>query len=378
MGATKKPEAVTLGDIRASVVAGRPPKEGRWYWRIRRKGKTLRGLRATRDEIEIVVARLRSETPTSSHGGRGRGAAGVRTVDDLVRSWLAFQSMRASMGEISESTLDVYAGRVRLWRESHIADVQLHAVTRAAISDELQRWRAVEGFAQSTTYNSFTVLCLAWRWGKDRGHCPSLDLRKMVSRTRMKRVNADYTPTWKEVCAIVDTVPAWVRPIVRFMALTGARRAEAFRLQASAVRLADRVVVLTGKTGSRSFPLRGELLAMLVELLEDHPEPGGRLFHNVAKDSAYNQIRKAADQLGYPRISPHGFRRRVVMRLLEVTDPATVAKLTGHTVEVLLRDYVRPSHAELDAVLARAALSTQPAGDVVPFRAQKSGTDSKD
>jgi hypothetical protein len=59
----------------------------------------------------------------------------------------------------------------------------------------------------------------------------------------------------------------------------------------------------------------------------------------------------------------------VVLELLDATDPRTVAELTGHSVQILLADYVRPTSERLRDVVSRAH------GERVTLRVV-SGTDS--
>lgn len=57
---------------------------------------------------------------------------------------------------------------------------------------------------------------------------------------------------------------------------------------------------------------------------------------------------------GVERFTAHGLRRMVALELLDATDPRTVAELTGHSVAILLRDYVRPKPERLRDVVGRA------------------------
>lgn len=65
-------------------------------------------------------------------------------------------------------------------------------------------------------------------------------------------------------------------------------------------------------------------------------------------------LREACEAAGVKRYTAHGLRRLVAVELLDQADPKTVSELTGHSVTVLLRDYVRPRPERLRDVVQRA------------------------
>lgn len=85
----------------------------------------------------------------------------------------------------------------------------------------------------------------------------------------------------------------------------------------------------------------------------------------------------ACEAAGVPVFTTHGIRRLVVEELLERENARRVAELTGHSVVVLLRRYVRPTNEQLRDVVARAGLTAEERTDNVrQFRAGKAEEES--
>ena len=278
---------------------------------------------------------------------------------------------------IKESTLKRYQQRIGVWRGSDIAGALASRLRRQDIQHVMLEWEAHDHMARTSVRVLCQVFVSAWRWGIREGMAPPLDLTRLSPpRKPGEYVYRSYTPTRDEVASVLRHIPAEShRSAVHLMALTGARIGEAL---AATVGDYDGVVLkLKGKTGPREFPVTGELRKLL-ERLSDGRQPDERLCRMRDGRRVNHALIRACEAAEIEEFTPHALRRRVVMDLLKITDPATVGKLTGHSPQILLRDYVRPSADDLRNVVARAPLSIEDRGKVVQLLAQSTGTLSGD
>lgn len=126
----------------------------------------------------------------------------------------------------------------------------------------------------------------------------------------------------------------------------------------------------------------GELAQVLDRLAGDR-DPAERLVVGPPREfipQLARALRLACDEAKVPRFTTHGIRRLVALELLDGgVDARTVSDLTGHSVAVLLRSYVRPTSDRLRDVVARAGLTAvAPRGTVRRLRAQERGTVDED
>ena len=372
---TKQPQTIKLGALRASPMIKRgQDDEGRWYWRVRAEGRTLRGVRATEAEAADLVAEMHRD-PTSWQ--RVRASPRGARVGDVLLAWVTHQRHRHEAHRIKESTLKRYQQRIGVWRGSDIAGALASRLRRQDIQHVMLEWEAHDHMARTSVRVLCQVFVSAWRWGIREGMAPPLDLTRLSPpRKPGEYVYRSYTPTRDEVASVLRHIPAEShRSAVHLMALTGARIGEAL---AATVGDYDGVVLkLKGKTGPREFPVTGELRKLL-ERLSDGRQPDERLCRMRDGRRVNHALIRACEAAEIEEFTPHALRRRVVMDLLKITDPATVGKLTGHSPQILLRDYVRPSADDLRNVVARAPLSIEDRGKVVQLLAQSTGTLSGD
>lgn len=355
------PDRVQIGDLAATPMRSRGTRpDGRRYWRIRRLGSSRETVATgwwTRDEAERAVEAARRVAP-SIRSPRGV----VLTVGDLLVRWVEVQEQRVTTGEIAQGTLEAYRTTARHWSSS-LADVALERLTRPLVEDTLRSWRAA-GVSARTTRLAHRVLVMILRWGHARGWGPSLDLARMSAAEvdPDERVNCDRTPPRSEVERVLaQLAPRW-RPVVELLALTGARIGEVVALTVQSWDRERGELVLwgrdhrrarRGKVRPRRFPVTGRLAELLGELAADR-EDGPLVEGLPLRPPLTTLLEVACRRAGVERFTPHGVRRMVAMELLDVTDPRTVAELTGHGVKILLQDYVRPSQERLRDVVTRA------------------------
>jgi integrase len=190
-----------------------------------------------------------------------------------------------------------------------------------------------------------------------------------------------------ELDRVVVELPADLRPLVRFAALTGWRRSEVFSLQWSQVDHAAGVVRLapgtTKNDEGREFPFGA--LPPLRTLLEEQRDrtralerESGRMIMHVfhRRGRPIRQIRSAwqgaTERAGLAGWLFHDLRRTAVRNLEAAGVSRSVAmKLTGHKTEAVYRRYaIADSRALAEGVAKLAQLHAAPA-TVVPIQAAR-------
>lgn len=380
----KRPDPIELGPLTASTMDRQ--KGERWYWRARRKDtrEVVWTGWATRDEASVELGALVAKGLPSSKRDDPRD---VRTVGDLLDMWDRHERARADAGRIAPLTLGQYRRSAGYWKEA-VGDISIHRLTRAIVEDTLTQWQA-EGVSPRTAKNALKALRMALGWGVKRDLCQELDLSRAASvKVRAdEHVYCDYTPTVGEVAATIERCPDGpIGDAIRLLAITGARVSEvcALRRRDYSDETGDLVLCgrdtersRRGKVGVRRFPLPPEGRQLLRRLSAGRgpDEPLFSLPRN-APDKINRALTEICEAAEIPRYTPHGLRRYVVMRLLEVVDAKTVSVLTGHSVQQLLSDYVRPTSGSLRTAVLRAGLGPVAAGEGATILDFGSGTAS--
>lgn len=376
-------DRVVLGHLIATPMRERGERDGRMYWRIRTRDTraTVAAGWWTRAEVDLEIATaLRApRTPRSA-------PAAVRTVGDLLTAWRDAQVRRHEAGEIAERTLAVYRTAVRHWLSTGLAEVVVGRLSRPAVVDQATAWRA-DGVADRTVDLAVRILRQAAAWGADRQLCPDVDLAIREVARDDEHVYCGRVPTRDELSAVLDAIrPGPRRDAIEILGLTGARVGEIVALRVGDVDLDARTLRITGrdeergrrgKVRPRLFPLRARLLDLCRRLAADRPA-GERLLAlpRSGDHLLHTELTRASTAAGVEPVTPHGIRRLVVDELLETAggDAKRVSLLTGHSVVVLLRRYVRPSQADLGSLVERAQLGEESRDNVRPIRARRAGT----
>jgi integrase len=204
-----------------------------------------------------------------------------------------------------------------------------------------------------------------------------------------EHVNCEYTPTRTEVDAVLAEMDAGRdRVLVELLALTGARIGEAVALRVGswdpargelAISGRDRSRGRRGKVRTRLWSVFGRLGELLEELTADRA-PDEVLVQNLPVEvpkQVAAAIGYAAETLDQPRFTAHGIRRMVTMELLETANgnAKAVSRLTGHSVAILLRDYIRPTDDHLRSIVQRSTRRKVPLRMVA---ARNSGTGAEE
>lgn len=388
--ARRATERVELEGVSATIMKGREDEQGRPYWRARatdRERRTLWTGYGTRAEVSVVLADLVKRGLTCS---QERSAVGpVKTVGDLLRRWLKAQERRHEAGDLAEQSVNNYRYNVGYWLE--VAGDMLPAVmNRAIVQDQVIDWLAA-GASPRTCKLAVDVLATAWRWASDRDLVGKLDLSRLgVAVPREdEHVYADYTPSREEVADVIGVIePGRDQNLIRLLACTGARVGEVGPLTVGSYLREEGILLISGrdrtrgrrgKVVTRRWPVQGELEELLDRLTEGRPREAP-LIEDLPRNLSTLSRRLLEEGCKFcevPRFTAHALRRLVAMDLLEQGDAKSVSLLTGHSVAVLMRDYVRPRAESLRDLVARSGVGSGTRRKVVPFGAQTRGTASK-
>lgn len=345
------PPAIHVDNVHARALRGpRPP--GLWYWQARRyAGSTEHAIWsgwATPAQAARTVANL-VEPPAATPS-----RPDIRTVDDLLRAFLADYSARPDLSD--ETKADAVSRHNAL--TSRIGAVELSrcdGATLATLQSQLLR----DGQATTTIRSLMDRLLQAWTWGRDRGLCEG-----HLARPRLRAIASPKpTPRDADVWAAIDHLEGWRRLMALLLAELGCRPGEAVKLTWTHVDLDRARLCLDGKTGPRWLPLSPTLRE---ELRAFEPDPAKRTdrvlpgAESTARETFASAWKRACAAAGVPHCEPYGLRRRACDALYRATDPGTAAAFLGHSPTIALKYYRRPTPADLEAAMTRANLSRPP------------------
>jgi integrase len=244
------------------------------------------------------------------------------------------------------------------------------------------RHRQEEKAANATIMKEIAALKRMFSLAVQAGRLPSKPYIPTVDVQNARE--GFFTPD--ELNRIVEQIREPLKPVVRFLALTGWRKSEALGLQWAQVDFDAGEVRVTAarsknKTG-RSFPFR--VLPPLAELLEEQrartraiEKQTGRIIPHVfhRDGEPIRDMRGAWDaaceRAKVPGAWIHDLRRTAVRNLERAGVSRSVAmKLTGHKTEAVYRRYAIADSVALEEGVAKlAALHSAPAGPrkVIPL-----------
>lgn len=378
----RRPSPIHVGDLHARVVRG-PDAQGRWYWRWARRGTDDKDGGAlgwrTGDEASRELARL------VGADGRVHGRPDMRTVRDLLETWMAAQLGRADLSPETVKQRHHCAKTLA----ARIGDVLLAKVNRAVLDAYRDRRLVEKAVARTTTRDGrkiektlertirprtvrleIEVLRTAWRWGLEIGGIPA-DRDVPTTKVLVKGwARNRTTPTRAHVERVLAELQGWHRLGFLLLAGTGCRRSEILNLRWDQVDTEGARLRVSGKTGERVVPIAPDLVTALEHARESAAAavlvfPASR-HTRLAIDAA---IERACRRAEVPAFAPGGLRRFAVKELYRSgVDPSIAGAVVGHSPAVALRHYNEISEEERAAAVAQARLGQfGTAGTVVPF-----------
>ncbi len=338
----KRPTPFAVGRVRVRVHSG-PREDGRWRWRAdRQAGPTREHVWlgwGTRDEAEAAVIQVLAQV-----GDPQADLQAVSTVHDLLDCWVRSQEDRSDVSAFTRSACRLAAARL----SGVIGDVRVDRVDRRV----LERYRDRSGDAGATVARGLKYLRQAWRWGRELGVVPAVDLPS-VRVARQDPVRTRYTPTRAEVASILGRVSPLVRMALVLLSTTGARVSEITTLRWRTVTPDCGSIRVDGKTGPRDVALHPSVSRELARWGE-----GRRRDDALVVEVSPQQIGRVLAQHSpaHGRISPNGLRRHVVDVLYGSAGPDVAAQQLGHSAHTAMAIYRQVTEGDRRKAVVRAGL----------------------
>jgi integrase len=388
---TKKPETQSIGGYTLRAVRPPTPRLRFWYWRIDNTA-TSRVVERGRWSKEEAQQRLGALVASGRPAGEVRSVGDCDTLYDLLCYWLAAKQSDSRLAESSKTRV-LHAKRRLVGTADGVTRLGRHRLSSLS-SDDLESWfhrQVASGRSAKSVANDVLHVLEAVAWGRrKRLHHRSRDefdrsylrgARKHGHNSRVK-----YTPSRAELAALRQKLVEWAgeRPnrleVVDLFDLqlgTGARIGEAAALTPrDALERPFRLRFGAGassKTGER-LTLVSRRTFEIVRRRSVGRRRGERIFDcsiEALKVAMNRELRRAAEELGLPRVTSHALRRAVVDRYIRRSaDVKAVARQLGHTVGVMLEDYRRATERDALAALEAAELDVLPSGEVVDFQSE--------
>lgn len=369
----KRPAPVSVEPPRGPAIHARPirpptPRQADWYWRATVYAdageRTVWTGRATREGVVAALWQLVGRGEHLQAAPPDQAEVEICTVADLLAHWRGH--LVHARGDLAPATVATYTAHTRVVEEV-LGPVLLEQLGRA----DLDRYRGVvtrpppEGSVRRTARSpgtlhlDFACVEMAWRWGRSVGACPDRDLD--LPHVQPKPVRERYTPTAGEVAAVVRHLGGWQRDMVTLQWATGCRVGELAALLVEDVDVARAEIVVgrhTGakKTGARRVPVPPDTVPLLRRLVGARTGalPLWPATFETVRHAMNDVIAEACEAAKIPIWTTHGLRRAYVIRAIRAgVDVATVATITGHSVEELLKTYRQVHDDDRRAAMAR-------------------------
>jgi integrase len=325
----------------------------RHYWRARTPGRNRKVIWAgwaTRDDaIENAMDAAKRPESDSSQSE----IIEFQTIHDLMAAWM---DSKEANPELSPKTIIHYEKAAR-----HIVQELVDHRLGVFGQRQLEKYRNIRSKQKASPrliVQEFKVLHMAWKWAQDCGHIDLRDLPKIHIKVE-GYVRDRVTPDRYSVDQVIEKLDGEWRRFFEILALTGARPSEVSRLKVSDYDPRKRILKLDGKTGEREFPVPKKD-ARIFDGIPSSPDADLLTLGVSAKTQGLrDQIKKACKAAGVKYFSPYGLRRMVVSQMIRGgVDPATAARVTGHSVEVMLKVYYEANDEDIRRAVLMADLGT--------------------
>lgn len=314
------------------------------------------------------------------------------TVTDYARRWVESRPNRAG-------TTKRYEGMIA----AHLVGTPLGALPVAAVRPmHVQEWVTSRSLllAPSTLDRTYTFLRSVFKSAAETGIVPRTPCLSTIQRPRPERQDRAVLDAG-QVDALLATTPDRYRALVLLLATCGLRIGEALGLKAEDIDRDRQVLVvrrqldqharslapLKTSESRRDVPVPPHVVSALAAHRLAFPPYGGDgdlaglLFTSAHGRPlrydvfAYKVFAPAVEAAGLHGLTPHGLRHHAGSVLLHHgVPPVTVARILGHSVEVLLRTYAHALPSGDD--MARQAMTEAFRADVpsgVPRRVLGNG-----
>jgi integrase len=308
----------------------RPPKL--WFRRERKQWfTTINGkqipLGKDRKAAQLKFHRLMLENPTS------QTRKTVLTVAEVLDLWL---------DHIQNEVESVTWKRYRENAQNAADDIGSTLATDLRPL-HLAQWIGQKTWASTTKSLAVTVVKMAYRWACMSGW---LEVNPIaLARAPGKQVRPPAEPGAVEA-VLAKSLPKAVDEVLRFLAATGCRPAEARRLEAYTIDFKSATCIVHGKTGERLVVLPKGILGLLRARCKRYAS--GPIFRSVRGNPwTMNALYEAIYRASGGTVAPYQIRKWFATKLIaRGVDSALVAKLLGHSdtkgLGILTKHYLFP------------------------------------
>jgi integrase len=358
------PKPFKIGGVQVRILRGPKPNDpSQWYWRahvyVDRKQHTVFSGWCTKENVRREVAAWVAKGDLEISTAK---ATTVKTVQDLLETWLAAQMARIDLSEHSHRNNQ---NRAR-YLASIIGSVSLARLDLTTL-EEYRNQRLRMGAAGTTLNKELVTLKAAWGWGQQLDLCPGRALPRL--KVKEEPVRNKYTPTQDEVLRVLECLEGWPRVTYRLLYATGARIGEIARLQWRDFDLVgNRVFFREGKQGAKTVHIHPQVSRWLATLQQGEPTD---FIHPVGPrtiEAQFSQrwLKRACKAAVVPRFSPNGLRRAATDTYARAgVDPAVAAAQSGHSVQVMMKHYRQVTTEDQRVAVERASLGVIPDGKVI-------------
>ncbi|MBT3218229.1 MAG: tyrosine-type recombinase/integrase [Proteobacteria bacterium] len=374
-----RPKAISIEPLSARAVRPRgktAEQDGLWYWQatVEKSGerRTVWSGWALRDEVVERLAEMRTKKEFCEPP---QPITEVITVEDLMNVWVEKDVK-------GRADLSSYARRNYITAARHIigviGEVRVALVDDDTLCEYRDRRIRSQKAATSTVAAEIKKFRAAWSWAARRGFVPN----RVVNSPKIVQVPVQekYTPTSAEVGEVLHQLgeDTWPYLAVFLLFSTGARIDAISELRWGDVNFERGELRLQGKrtktnpSGVRDVPIGAHVVDMLKKW---GPGPSDVGIFGVSPKRIRAQLgpvflKRACEQAGVRRFSPHALRRLVEDQLADAgVDVAVYAALLGHTPTIALQHYRRStrSNAREAVVVARLGLLPKEQDNIVEF-----------
>jgi len=216
----------------------------------------------------------------------------------------------------------------------------LTAITPQRIESFLARRREQNGNTVATANRYLatlkTILKMAVRWGYLVVN-PADSIK--LSREQSRVPEALH---YEELERLLAELPPHIRLLATFAAETGMRVSEMKRLMWNDVDLKRREIAVRESKNDdcRRIPMSDKVYQIIVDLMQDNPDPQIRSLHVLKMVDMREHLDKAAGKVGLGHVHPHMFRHTFATILLDRAVPINdVQYLMGHKTPIMTQRY---------------------------------------
>ncbi|MDG1479048.1 MAG: site-specific integrase [Myxococcota bacterium] len=291
----------------------------------------------------------------------------ARNIGELSNRYL---KKRNADHHLSEKTKKTYCAAMRWLSEAGVSTWPVEKVESLDALIQLRDRLIERGLAAATIRHIFRILRMAVKRSGEEGWTRRLTMpavkRLNLTHPKDDKRRNDETPERATVLKMLDQVgtDSEVGIAIHLQANLGARIGEIVSLKQDRIDLLRKRVMLDGKTGKRTVSYPDACHALLSALHNAGPGPDGRVFRrkeNTLRTNVNRRLGSAADELGVPRFSSHGFRRRKATDLMDAgLSPKDYESFMGHSYKLGLAIYAQVNPDKTREVVNGAAFARTP------------------